>query len=412
MIKLKYRIQKQQIGIEDFAVGRGHITQNRGGQDITLHKVSKVLNLGLLSKVVDTKDFLNLPEDVEFIYFSGFYSEYDGAEGLYRKITSSVQQDIGIYLTTNSATFKRVIDTPVKLSWFGAVGDGLVNDLEPFLAACKYGFVILDANKTYKLSTVNTRQVECSHKFELLGNNTTILLEATNNGIPLEFVFTNLLYFSVRGIKFIGEVQEAFRLNTQNIKFIDLLGTEFIGTIEPIGIRKYVYTTTNQVITGQWKFSSPPKCSLEPSKANHPINKEFADNLKTDGVKYVRSDAYNFITAYKYYDALFAEVANVWTKKDAIEFADNLEIDDLIPKYDAFSFSYVEVVPKVGSGYLQPVNTPTPNELYPNTIWEKCKVDENEITYLESDARPLLKGRGDGGARMYFIKVALWKRIE
>lgn len=410
MKKLKYRTRKSKIGVEDFAIGKGHIYQKRGnGDDIKLHKISLIKPLGLIDDNVQIDTLLEIEDDIDIIYFSGYYKEYDGAEGLYAKIDTREQQDIGIYINSKNATYKRVgFGSKVRAIWFGAKGDGVSNDLRPLLAAFKYKCVELDNFTTYKVITSSVIDIPISVTFELLGNSSVIDIEAPQTSVAFNFIATNMLYLVINGLKFKGTAAKAFTIeNINDIKRIEVYSTIFENNMKPDGIDRHVINGEDQTITGEWTFKEAPTTSLEASKAGHPVTKGFIDSLsEVPRGKYVRTTAHNEITGNKYFTQLKAGTGVV-TKKQLLDHYDNFYVDNLIPPKPLLQ-TFKDTVPPVGSAYVQTAYTEDPNVIYPGTIWENVGADVTDLTFLEGKNH--IASKRTGNYYMYFLQCVIWRR--
>lgn len=411
MKKLKYRARKSKIGAEDFAIGKGHIYQKRGnGEDIKLHKVSLITPLGLIDDCVQIDTELDIADDIDIIYFTGYYNEYDGAEGLYAKIATREQQDIGMYINSKTATYKRVgVGSKVRAIWFGARGDGITNDLQALLAAFKYKSVELGNFATYKIITSHIVDIPISTTFELLGNSSVLDIEAPQTSVAFNFIANDILYFVISGVKFKGTVAKAFTLqNIHNVKRLEVYATTFENNMMPDGIERHIIQGRDQTITGKWTFLEPPTTSLEASQSNHPITKGFIDSLsEVPRGKYVRTTGANTVTGNKYYSVLKAD-SGVITKGSLMQYYNSFDVSGLIPPPPTL-LEFTDTVPPIGSAYLQTAYSDTPNNLYIGTQWEKISEDVVDLTFLEGKNH--IASKRTGNNYMYFTQCVLWKRI-
>lgn len=412
-MKLTTRCKREYIGVEDIEIGIGHVEQTRGQIPSTYHKVTAVKDVGLLtdaiSKGIDTGN-------AELIRFGGFYSPLDGGEGLYRKLQEKLDvHDIGVFFSTEDATYIREgVTGPVDIRWFGAVGDGVTNDLNAFIRAFKYPSILL-AGGRYLLRADTKVTIELTRGFEILGNGSTIDMQALLNDCLLSFKPVNqILYFNIQDVNFTGTgITKAFELLQQDlVSFINAnhLTTYTPETLMP-DLPSFVYGGRNQIIKGKWTFSEAPTSNSTPALDNHPVTKGLVDALTSiDETDYVTYTSNKAITALKNY-----VVSPIALTGKNLESA--VRASDMLEYYAQFMDEYkqliptdlVEAVPEVGSTYIVPptnggLAVEEPNTKFPGTTWELIGYTDR---LLSSGAQVTRLSSGTTEA-LYF---QVWKRI-
>lgn len=375
------------IGVEDLAIGEGHIEQSRGGMVATYHKIPMVEDVGLIYDAL-TSGVLDKTQSTR-IRFSGFYSKLDGGEGTYIRLPERLPDtnDIGVFITTDTATFVReYVDGKVNVEWFGAIGDGITNDLAAFLRAFKYQSVVL-AQKTYLLQANTTANIELSSAFELLGNGAKLILKSILTDTLLSFTAIKpILYFNIQNLTFVcSGVTKAFKLaNQDNIEFINASHT---AKYEPEDSKpelpEFVYAKRKQTITGAWTFTDAPTMSAQPTLDAHPVPKSLIDAMThIDPTPYVTTNDSKTISALKNYltDVVCLQggsgnkaVRRIDMQTYFAQFED--EYNALIPD------DLIEATPEVGATFIAaPTNDSTtsldPNVMFPGTTWEVIQYND------------------------------------
>lgn len=411
-MKLTTRCNREYVGVEDIEAGEGHVTQIRGGVHHTYHKVTMVKDVGLLADaVVNGLD----ASGAELIRFGGFYSPLDGGEGLYRKAQERLEvHDIGVFFTTEDATYIREgVTGPVDIRWFGAVGDGVANDLEAFTRAFMYPSILL-AGGHYLLRSDTKITIELTKGFEILGNDSTIDLRALTRDCLLSFKpVSRILYFNIQDVKFTGVgVTKAFELLHQDL--ISFINANHLTTYEPEGlmpnIPSFVYGSRDQVITGKWTFTDAPTSNSQPTLDRHPVTKAFIDSLTTiDETNYVTYTSNKEITALKNY-------VTPPKAKTGKQLTSAVRAIDMVEYFKQFMDEYkqliptdlIEATPEVGSTYIVPptnggLAVTNPNTKFPGTTWELIGYQDS---LLSSGAQ--VERLSSGSTEAIYFQV--WKR--
>lgn len=395
-MRLMYNISKRKFGEEDIEIGTGHVFQDRSTEP--LHKISLTKKMGTIHSAIVNKTLNEVPNDINTLYFSGFYTDGDGGEGYYFKQKNKIPQNLGIILNSNTASYRRQNTiSELYVSWFGAVGDGKANDLEPFLAALKLGGTIVLQPKTYLLQGDKELEIIVSNNINIVGNNATIILQALNASNLLNFKFNEASYFilSNANIESIG-LNKAFTFTNANIA--RYINTSHFVTYKPassaVSYNNFLYTRKEQILAGNIKLAKNPTSKVNPTLGSHPVRRDFIDKVVAPQGSYLTKDANQTITAMKNYHKPIkvaeptkdshALTNTALNNKVSASIADLIK---LIPSYKAPA-----AVPLY---YLQfkASEANTPAKLWPDYKWEKVIFDDTIPLALRGFGSRLVDGK-------------------
>lgn len=410
-MKLTKRWKKDHLGKEDLELGKGHVSQYRDGRHFIGHKVGMVKELGLLNDAILSGAIKQLSDDITAIRFTGYYEEADGGEGIYVSTgTLYAEEDIGVIINSATTSYQRVYDfLSVNIKWFGAKGNGRDNDLVPFMKALAYPKILLQKEK-YLLRADRTVEVTLYNALEIVGNDATLVLQAIQSDVMFRltprYAINHLIlnYINIQGVGLdkVFDIQQQHLITFLNVSHFVSYSPEYLTPSYP----EYVYTKkNNQVLTGKWTFESSPMSTINPTLDNHPIRQGYVTNLtQIDTTNYVTTNEDATITARKTYDSNPKTTLPASNNSAVNKGMLRAEIDKLVASgyFDELVTTQLRGLPPVGFVYLRfmtsgIVNEPNrpgklPEELWPNTIWEKkstakkmIKVgDSHNVTYEEA----------------------------
>lgn len=233
---------KTQLGLEDTVVGQHTITQIRNGKQLDGTALNIPYNCGLL------KNYYKDAPNVDILIFTGFYEEGDLGAGIYEKLDTDQEEDIGVILQTDNGKYRRLgSEVSVIPEWFGAVGDGKFNNVYIFETMLKAEYTIcLTTGKNYYLNLFTHTQLPVQF-INIYGNGATITINreppfrlALNSNDPYNIHISDVVFANNHLLEFVS--------NPQNVTF-DIAKNVF-NTAFDYG--EYVTTNKEQTIFN-WK---------------------------------------------------------------------------------------------------------------------------------------------------------------
>ena len=193
---------------------------------------------------------LKLNSNITRVDVLGYYIKGDGGGGTFYWDATSTEADNGgtIIQATGIATgrWKRIFNGNVSVKWFGAKGDGIVNDtvaIQKCLALTNVGKIIFPKG-TYKVTSALSLNI---WQYDIIGEQATIDMQSlTGVSYALSFNTSNdlVLKHSISNITFLGS-----RLDTVDFIDLSLAGSTHFAHVDFNKI--VVYNFRNQLCFGR-----------------------------------------------------------------------------------------------------------------------------------------------------------------
>lgn len=370
---MKKIFDKQQLGIEDIAIGNQPIQQTRNGEVVELEPINALYDAGLLKDL----DRDSIPVGVEYLWFKGFYEEGDDGQGIYALVPedayyySEREDDTGLYIKANGRLYEREgswnkfpeTSSPalrgekrhfIMFEWYGGRhDDSSYNNfwiLEKAYKTIYIKTIEMKANKHYYFKQYTDITISRTSSLEIRGNNAYMHFDIFSGTFHWE-IPTILDYIILRDINYASIVPE-FSFDGSKCKYFNIYHNSNIH--QPVG-RGYVYKKDSQELIGDINVTSLPTISKINYDENAVVNKAYVDSLyklPDNLVEFSNSIELN----------AFKQVAiNITRPTTALE---QLQDDDLVTKDELYKWlldninsmvntgDYISIIP-IGFEYLQ-----------------------------------------------------------
>ncbi|WP_432645687.1 hypothetical protein [Methanobrevibacter sp.] len=394
---LNITAKKQKLGYEDIVVGTGHIQQTRS--NITkkfYHKINLRCNMGLLNDC----DFNNIPNDLEEIYFTGYYKEGDKGEGIYRYIGNDTTHNVGIYISNGTRCWKRDFTEYVRPEWFGAYGDGKHDDADAFIIALIYGSIELAENAYYKCELLQTNIIPISKNIDILGNNATVEINSILDSNKLIFRIIESINIKMKFVRFKSNLSKIFDIieeqlvvTNKNIKYCEFSPSN----INPFSVTEYLTQQGTQTLTTTILEGRNYKTQVATNDL-HPLNKndlkslkieeevpnavQVAGDVKIESLKVFYKNPIGPKATEENQIVTLAQMKELVKLPQSIKDIIDTKLNELKERKDI----NINVCPyPVSACYIQPHGTKTPKELWPDTNWVKIEYNDGALleTYMD-----------------------------
>lgn len=360
---MKKLFNKQLLGIEDIEIGNGKVTQTRGGKEVELDAINTFYDAGLLKDL----DRNNLPDNVEFLWFKGFYEEGDKGQGIYTLVPEDDpaidrEDNLGLYIRANGKLYEREGShwyegdkkyNWVMIEWFGAKSnDNTYNcfDLLKYCFESTYIKIIeCDANKHYYFKQYTDITFTRTLSLEIRGNNAYFHFAIFAGKFEMEIPVL-LDYIIMRDINY-ADIVPIFSFPAEKCRYFNIYHNSNIH-INKYG---YVYKTYTQDIEGQWHLSELPTINKVNYNDNALVNKAYVDKIYQLPENLALFDGDRNITGFKQTQITLDNQLSLedlddddLITKDILHKWLNDNISSLLPE-SKFSLSYLPI----GFEYLQ-----------------------------------------------------------
>lgn len=382
---------KSKLGLQDLQIGSGHIIQERSGKSNKYHKLNIQADMGLLCNLEIEK----IPDDYLYLYFSGFYEDGDGAEGVYKQVEYEIDKlaeaqdytDYGAQISNGKKVWVRIIDDNyVRPEWFGAKGDGKTNDYKAIVQALNYGYVEFVENKEYYCYIQEEQYVAIAQQLEILGNNAKVIFNTLYNNIQLHLEAE------------LGEAElriKYLNIETNNNNLFKVTGTINVNAtycnVNPILFRNFniidCVTQEDAQVMKPLKYSGKLYTNEIPILDEHPVTKISSKFYSaTDDPTLVKLHNDQTWESLKQFTKPLKGVPAV-NDNEVVTLAQLKQSYRIPPQAQTDMLNWLKTLKNasdiclypIGATYIQ-IGNITPNTLWPGTQWVRNDISEKIYT--------------------------------